>query len=146
MWWDSPLFTWGILPILIFLARVVDVSIGTMRIVFLARGRRLLPSVLSFIEVMIWLMAIQQIFSHLNNPLCYIAYAGGFATGAYLGVFIDHKLALGLRVIHIITPFDATNLVQSLMRKGLRCNGNRRYGKYRRGENHIYYDKTRGYT
>ncbi|MEW5767273.1 MAG: DUF2179 domain-containing protein [bacterium] len=117
MWWDSFLFNWVILPLLIFIARVVDVSLGTMRIIFLARGGRKLTVVLSFFEILIWLMAIRQIFSHLNNPVCYLAYASGFATGSYVGIFIEHKLALGLRVIRIITHFEATNLIQSLREK-----------------------------
>lgn len=117
MWWDTTLFNWVILPLLIFIARVTDVSLGTMRIIFLARGGRKLTTVLSFLEILIWLMAIRQIFSHLNNPVCYLAYACGFATGSYVGIFIEHKLALGLRVIRIITPFDVTNLIQSLREK-----------------------------
>lgn len=117
MWWDTTLFSWVILPLLIFMARVTDVSLGTMRIIFLARGGRKLTTVLSFLEILIWLMAIRQIFSHLNNPMCYLAYACGFATGSYVGILIEHKLALGLRVIRIITPFDATNLIQSLREK-----------------------------
>ncbi|MDI6795042.1 MAG: DUF2179 domain-containing protein [bacterium] len=118
MWWDSSLFNWVILPLLIFMARVIDVSLGTIRIIFLTHGRRKLTSVLSFIEILVWLMAIRQIFSNLNNPLCYLAYAGGFATGSYIGMFIEHKLALGLRVIRIITHFEATGLIRSLREEG----------------------------
>lgn len=105
---DSQLFTWIVLPLLIFIARVVDVSIGTLRIVFIARGERLVAPILGFLEILIWLLAIGQIFKHLNNIGCYLAYAGGFAMGNYIGMVIEHKLAIGVQVIRIIIKSSST--------------------------------------
>ena len=65
---------------LIFLARVVDVSIGTFRIILVARGYRNIAPFLGFIEVLIWITAIGHIFSNLHGYLSYIFYAAGFAT------------------------------------------------------------------
>lgn len=113
------LFNWIILPILIFCARVLDVSIGTLRIILMARGKRKLAPLLAFFEILVWLIAIRQIFSHLNNPACYIAYAGGFATGNYVGLWLDEKLALGYQVVRIITRHDATRLISCLKEKGV---------------------------
>lgn len=118
MFFDSDLFNWVILPLMIFSARVVDVSLGTMRIISLSRGLRKIAPVLGFIEILIWLMAIRQIFNHLNNPLCYIAYAGGFSTGIFTGMTIEHKLALGYRVVRVITRLDATALAEKLREMG----------------------------
>jgi len=115
---DSPLFTWVILPSLIFLARVCDVTIGTVRIMLLTKGRKILAPILGFIEVLIWLLAIRQIFNHLTNVACYLAFAGGFAMGNYVGMLIEERLAIGLDVIRIITKKDAGELIHYLKDEG----------------------------
>ena len=76
---DSELFKWVLLPLLIVIARVIDVSIGTIRIVFVSRGHKIIAPVLGFFEVLIWLLAIGQIMRNLSNFMCYIAYGTGFA-------------------------------------------------------------------
>lgn len=115
---DSAWFTWVVLPVLIFCARIVDVSIGTMRIIFVAKEKRFLAPLLGFFEVLIWLLAIGQIFKHLNNALCYVAYAGGFATGNYVGMFLERRLALGTEVVRIILRRDPSELLRRLQRDG----------------------------
>ncbi len=111
---NSALFQWGILPLLIFLARVTDVSMDTMRILFISRGKKYIASILGFMQVLIWLLAIRQIFLNLSNVLCYVAYAGGFATGTWVGILIEEKLAIGIQVIRVITKKDATQLINFL--------------------------------
>ncbi|MDZ7373100.1 MAG: DUF2179 domain-containing protein [candidate division KSB1 bacterium] len=115
---NSPWFTWVILPILIFCARIVDVSIGTMRIIFIAKEKRFLAPLLGFFEVLIWLLAIGQIFKHLDNALCYVAYAGGFATGNYVGMLLERRLALGTEVVRLITRQDPSELLRALQAEG----------------------------
>ena len=115
---DSPVFTWGVLPLLIFLARVVDVSIGTIRIMLLSRNKKYLAPLLAFFEVLIWLLAIQQIFNHLNNVACYLAFAGGFAMGNFVGITIEEKLAVGLEIVRVVTKKDAAELIAFLKTKG----------------------------
>ena len=68
--------------------------------------------------MLIWLLAIGQIFKNLNNFACYIAYAGGFAAGNYVGIFIEQKLAVGMNVIRIITRKDASKLIEKLKSEG----------------------------
>ncbi len=72
---------WIILPLLIFTARICDVSLGTIRVIFVARGYRYLAPILGFFEISIWLLAIGQIMRDLDNIVTYFAYAGGFASG-----------------------------------------------------------------
>lgn len=115
---DSPLFLWGVLPFLIFLARVCDVSIGTIRIMLLSRGKKHLAPILAFFEILIWLLAINQIFKHLENIACYFAFAAGFAMGNYVGMILEEKLAMGLEVIRVITKKDAHQLVGYLREQG----------------------------
>ena len=118
MFYESDVFNWIVVPLLIYFARVVDVSLGTMRIISLSRGLRKVAPVFGFVEILIWLFAIRQIFNHLNNPACYLAYAGGFASGIYTGMWIEQKLAMGLRVIRVITRLDATDLIEGLRKLG----------------------------
>ncbi len=108
------IYTWVIVPVLIFIARVLDVSLGTVRVIFVSKGLKYLAPVVGFFEIIIWLLAIGQIMSNLDNPACYIAYAGGFATGNYVGILIAEKLSLGVVLLRVVTQRDANELVQSL--------------------------------
>lgn len=110
------LFGYVILPLLIFCARIVDVSMSTFRIVFVARGMKHLAPVVGFFEILIWLVAIGQIFRNLNNVVCYLAYAGGFATGNFVGIYIAEKIAIGKVVLRIITSRDSSEL-QALLKE-----------------------------
>jgi len=114
---DAPIFTWIILPLLIFFARIMDVSIGTLRLIFVSKGYKFYAPILGFFEVVIWLLAIGQIMQHLDNFLCYIAYGLGFATGNYLGIFLDEKMSLGTVLIRVVPKMDTTNLINHLREK-----------------------------
>lgn len=106
------------LPLLVFLARVCDVTIGTVRVLLLARGRKYLVPLLGFVEVMIWLLAVKQVLTGMDSLITYVAFAGGFATGNFVGMFIEEKLAVGLEVIRVITRKDATELFEHLKKQG----------------------------
>ncbi|MDQ3073730.1 MAG: DUF2179 domain-containing protein [Bacteroidota bacterium] len=106
-------YNWLILPGLIFLARVCDVSISTIRVLTVISGRKKIAPFLGAIEVTIWLLAIGQIMQHLDNVACYIGYAAGFAMGTYVGMQIEERLAFGNYVIRIITD-NAQVLVEHL--------------------------------
>lgn len=107
----SDVFKWIILPLLIILARMLDVSLGTIRIVFISRGLKYLAPIVGFFEVIIWLLTISVIMQNLNNAVCYIAYGTGFAAGTFIGLQIEKKLALGCSIIRIITQKDAAELI-----------------------------------
>jgi len=108
------LYSWIVLPLLIMLARIIDVSIGTIRLMFVAKGFRYLAPILGFFEVLIWIIAIGQIMKNLNNSLSYLAYAGGFAIGNYIGILIESKLSLGMVVVRIITQNNSKKLIDYL--------------------------------
>ncbi len=101
---QSFLFIWVIVPLLIFLARIVDVSLQTIRIVSISRGIRWLAPLVGFFEVLIWLLAIGQIMKKVSHPVAYIAYAAGFAAGTAIGQVIEHRLSLGMVLVRVITP------------------------------------------
>jgi len=116
--YESSTFTYLVLPFLIFFARICDVSIGTIRIVMVAKGQKLLAPVLGFFEVLIWLLAISRIFDNLDNWVCYLAYGAGFATGNYIGMQLEEKLAMGIVKIQIITRKPADLLIDNLVAAG----------------------------
>jgi uncharacterized protein YebE (UPF0316 family) len=100
--------------VLIFLARICDVSLGTIRVIFVSRGYRHLAPILGFFEISIWLFAIGQIMRDVNDISIYFAYAAGFATGTYVGIVLEEKLSLGTVLVRVVTKRDSTDLVGAL--------------------------------
>jgi uncharacterized protein YebE (UPF0316 family) len=111
---STTLYSYVLLPLLIFFARVCDVSLGTLRIVFISKGLKYLAPMIGFVEVLIWLLAIGQIMQNLTNAYYYLFYAGGFATGNYVGILLEEKLSLGIVAIRIITKKEAEQLTSNL--------------------------------
>ncbi len=92
----------ALLPILIFFIRVTDMSLDTLRVLFVVRGRRPQAWVVGFVQSALWVIAVASVLSHLDNLLNVLAYAAGFATGNVVGMRIEERLAIGhshLRVI-----------------------------------------------
>ena len=112
-WWP-----WVVLPLLIFLSRIADQSIGTMRLIFVSKGFRHIGPILGFFEVIIWLLAVTQVLKHLTNPMSYIAYGGGFAMGNYIGIRLEEKLSIGTALIRIIPKRDTVALINHLREVG----------------------------
>lgn len=113
-WWASGL----LIPILIFFSRMVDVSVGTLRIIFVSRGVRVLSAVLGFFEVLIWLLAITQIMKNLSSPWHYIAYASGFAMGNFVGITVEQKLRMGMLMLRVFVRSDPSALISRLISDG----------------------------
>ena len=107
-------FSWIILPLLIFISRLGDVTMATLRHIFISKGFKKIVPILGFFEVLIWLVAMRQVFSHLNNAACFIAWAAGFSAGTYLGMFIEERLAIGTQIIRVITNETITELAEVL--------------------------------
>jgi len=103
---------------LIFFARVLDVTLGTLRISFISRGEKSLAPVIGFFEIMIWLFAISQVVQNLNNIVYLLAYAAGFSTGVFTGLQIEDRLARGSRIIRTITRQPASELLEALRASG----------------------------
>src|SRR4051812_34025437 len=100
------------LLLLIFLAEMCVVTLSTIRIIVVSRGKKGVAAALGFFEVTIWLFAIKEVMRNLEDPSCALAFAGGFTLGSYLGVLIDQKLALGSVVVRAVTPRDPGELVE----------------------------------
>ena len=111
-------FSWVVLPLMIFFARIIDVTLGTIRIIFVAKGNKTVSAILGFLEVLIWIIIMSQIMQNLNNVFCFFAFASGFSAGNYIGILIEEKLAMGSLMIQIITKHEASELMRNLRADG----------------------------
>lgn len=134
---SSNVFSFVILPSLIFFARICDVSLNTIRIIYVLGGRKMTATILGFIESLIWLLAISQIFENLSNWICYVAYPGGFAMGIYVGMVIEEKIAYGKVIIRIITSHDIDDLKTYLQQNNFRFSVIHSFGS--KGEENIVF-------
>lgn len=107
------------IPLLIFVARIFDVSFGTLRVLFVSRGLKIRAGLFGFFEVLIWVLVIAQLIQHLNNWVNYVAYAGGFSIGTYIGITLENKLKVGTVLIRIITHQNPSGLINNLKKAGV---------------------------
>jgi len=90
--------------LLIVAARVIDVSLGTLRTVSIMHGRRALALALGFVEILVWVLVVSEVIGSIKDNLVYgLAYAGGFALGTWLGMTIEQRLAMGTQVLRVFT-------------------------------------------
>ncbi len=107
-------YAWVFLPILVFLARILDVTLGTLRILLLGRGKRVLAPLLGFCEVFIWITVIGHLLQSAHNIIAYIGYAAGFAAGNFVGIWLEDRLAFGTLVVRIIARQNGEALMTAL--------------------------------
>lgn len=108
-----------LLGIAVFLARVADVSIGTMRTISIIQGRVKTAFVLGFFEIIIWLVVIAKVLDVvLERPLLAIFYSGGFATGSVVGIMIERRIAMGHTVLRIFNPHSGKSLATRIRQGG----------------------------
>ncbi|HPH96359.1 MAG TPA: DUF2179 domain-containing protein [Anaerolineaceae bacterium] len=102
----------------IFALRVADMSLDTMRMLFVVRGKKKLAWVLGFFQSAIFVIAISSVLSNLNNPLNVIGYAAGFATGNVVGMLIEERLAIGHIHLSIISRMRGSAIAEALRASG----------------------------
>lgn len=115
---DFSWFDYVILPLLILMARVVDVSLDTIRVIMVAKGYRNLAPFIGFFQSLIWLITITRIMANLGNWFTYLGYAMGFGLGTYVGMILEGRLALGYELIRVITKKGADDLIDGMREKG----------------------------
>ena len=115
---DHQIYQYIVLPIIIFFARICDVSLGTLRIVFVSRGKKNIAPLLGFFEVLIWVLVISEIFKNMGSMVGYIAYAAGYAAGNYIGILIEERIAIGMQLIKVFSAKDILSLQKCLNENG----------------------------
>lgn len=103
-----------LLPFIIFFGRIVDVTLGTLRIIFVSKGEKYLAPIIGFFEVLIWIVVISEIFSRANDVTAYLAYAGGYAAGNFVGILIEQRIAFGVLLCRAYTTKNGKELVNIL--------------------------------
>jgi uncharacterized protein YebE (UPF0316 family) len=116
--YSTDLFSYVILPLLIIVARISDVSFGTLRIVMVSKGQKIIAPILGFFEVVIWLITMSKVIQNIDNWVAYVAYGLGFASGNYIGLIIEERLAVGIVRLQIITRTNADQLIIKLRENG----------------------------
>ena len=102
----------------IFLLRVSDMSLDTIRVLFVFRGKRKLAWVLGFFQSLLFVLAITSVLQNLDNILNVIGYAAGFATGNVVGMTIENRLAIGHIHVTAISSFCGPRVVETLRQNG----------------------------
>jgi uncharacterized protein YebE (UPF0316 family) len=107
---------WGVVAI--FLMRIVDVSLSTVRILLAVRGKKLIVPFIGFGEVLVWVFAAGTAIRHLESPLHVLGYALGFSTGTVVGLWLEEKLAIGIATMRIVTSHVDAGLAERLRELG----------------------------
>lgn len=108
------------LPFFVFFARIADVSLGTIRTICVMRGQRVAAVCLGFVEILIWITAVSSVFAHLDQWINAVAYAGGFAAGNAVGMWIEGKIALGIQTVSFISQGNSHAVAERLRTENLR--------------------------
>lgn len=103
---------------LIFFLRVCDMSLDTLRVLFVMRGKKRIAWVLGFFQSAIFVLAIGKVLTQITNPLNIIGYAAGFASGNVLGMVIEERIAIGHIMVNIISPKRGSAIVSHLRQNG----------------------------
>lgn len=111
------IYPW-LLPLIIFFGRICDVSLGTLRIIFVSKGERYKAPLVGFFEVFIWIVIISQILSRANDLASYLSYAAGYAAGNYIGILIEQRVAFGVILFRVFTKKDGKELIKLLNTNG----------------------------
>jgi uncharacterized protein YebE (UPF0316 family) len=107
---------WGAL--LIFALRIFDVSLDTMRVIFAIRGKRGIAALLGFAQAIIWIFAVGNAVKHLDSILHILGYAGGYASGTWVGITIEQAIAYGIAQIRVVSRHAGVEIAESLRAKG----------------------------
>jgi len=104
--------------LLIFCLRLLDISLATLRLLMVTRGRKALSWVFSFVKSIIFVITIQLVLKDIDNWLKILAYATGFATGLVIGMWLEERIAVGLSHLRIISPKRGPELIERLREEG----------------------------
>ncbi|BBL68138.1 hypothetical protein MchiMG62_13190 [Methanoculleus chikugoensis] len=107
-----------LIPLLVFGARVIDVSLETLRIILLARGGRLIVPAIAFVEILFWIVSLGLVVNEFTNPVYLISYGAGFAAGNYVGILLEERLAMGICVLRVITSEEDRALIDAIRAAG----------------------------
>jgi uncharacterized protein YebE (UPF0316 family) len=107
---------WG--PLVIFCLRIVDVSLATLRMLMVMRGKKFAAPAIGFFEVLVWILAVGNAIRFMTSPLHLFGYAAGFAAGTLVGLWIEEKMAFGMSTVRIMSSHGGVELAEALRGHG----------------------------
>lgn len=109
-----------LMTIAIFFAKLIEISLSSIRLIFVVKQERFKAAIIAFIECLIWAFVVSGIIDGLTeNMLWLVSYCLGFASGVYAGTVIENKLAIGNRSIQFIASIkDKDNILNKLSELG----------------------------
>ena len=114
---------------IIFLSRILDVSMGTFRVQMIVRRKKLIAGILGFFEVLIFILIVSKVIQDIGNWLNVIAYCGGFSIGNIVGIFISEKISKETISVSIISKSKWQGIEEKLREEGFGVTRNLGYGK-----------------
>ncbi len=108
----------ALIALLIFLARVADVSLGTFRTILVFRGHKYASAAIGFVEILIWVFAVSSVIQNLDQWYFGVAYAGGFAVGNIAGITLEKKIAMGTELVRAVSIDASIELAARLRKEG----------------------------
>jgi len=102
----------------IFFARIIDMSLGTVRMILTIRGDKLIASIVGFFEISVYIVALNLVLKQLDDPIKFLAYGLGFASGIFIGTMVEEKMALGYRGLQVILSQDNAHITETLRDEG----------------------------
>jgi len=107
-----------VLYIVIFCAKIIEVTISTIRLVYINKGEKLKGTILAFIEISIWLVVVSSVLTNISaDPMKAFVYAAAFSLGNYIGVTIESKIAVGLASIQAVVNEESGQFLADILRK-----------------------------
>jgi uncharacterized protein YebE (UPF0316 family) len=118
--WRIPweLIPTGLLPVVIYLLRTVDLTLSTLRMLTVVRGMASTAWIIGFVQALTFILGIAGVLSNLRNPFCLLAYAAGFATGNVIGILIESRVAPGHSFMRIVSPERGSLISETLHNLG----------------------------
>ena len=104
--------------IIIFLLRLADQSLGTMRALLVSKNKPIYAAFIGLVESAIWIVAISQVIKDIDDPFLIWAYASGFATGTILGTYIERIVGVGNIVVRVFCPANSPSVAETLRENG----------------------------
>jgi uncharacterized protein YebE (UPF0316 family) len=108
----------ALLPVLVFVLRTTDLTLSTVRMLAVVRGRRLAAWILGFAQALVFISAVAGVLSRLDDPWNWIAYAAGFGTGNVVGILLESRLAPGHSLLQVVSPRRGQAVTEALRRAG----------------------------
>ena len=120
---------WVVLPILIFISRILDVSLDTLKVVFVSQGYKKLAVLANFLGTLVWIVIVRQVITSMENPMWLLAYAFGASAGTYIGLLISEKVAIGKVAIRANIRNRPDKLITKLRKSGFGVTVTEAHGK-----------------